>query len=153
SVVLERLRPMADTVTGSPGIAIPLAALHVNCDGPNGPVTVAVSNGETVTLQEDPDGGGIYRGQWTPPAAGHYTLTLPNNDVVQVIPPYSYQKTTFQYRTIAGTRAVGYGLKPGFPILLGPNSFDTLWVENFGVVHSSASMNDLGPWPSAGQTV
>jgi subtilisin family serine protease len=83
-VVLARLRPTQSTVVGSAGTPIPLKAMHINCTGSiDLLVDVEVSTGEVVTLV-DPEGDGIYSGQWTPPDGSNYALTFPNGDVVQV---------------------------------------------------------------------
>ncbi|MBI4488165.1 MAG: S8 family serine peptidase, partial [Deltaproteobacteria bacterium] len=75
STVLSRLRPISDTITGSIGTPIDLAALHINCADPNGNVSVTVDpGGQMVTLMDDglgidqAEGDGIYSGQWTPSA-------------------------------------------------------------------------------------
>jgi len=64
---------------------------NINCANPNGNVSVSVSPGNsTVTLLDDGTGtdqaagDGIYSAQWTPSAAGTYTLIFPGNDSVTV---------------------------------------------------------------------
>jgi len=149
SVVLARLRPTLNTVVGSVGTPINLDALHINCAAPNGLVNVNVSTGDVVTLQ-DPDGDGIYSGQWTPPAIGNYTLTFPNNDVVQVavLQPYSYSATSYNYRAIAGS-SLNFGddstasITPGFPILFGGGSFNTLFVSSNGNVNFTTAFPEF----------
>jgi hypothetical protein len=90
TVVQTRLRPIANTTSASPGVPLNLASLNIRCANPNGNVTVSVSSGGTITLVDDGSGSdqasgdGIYSGQWTPPAAGTYTLTFPGNDKVTV---------------------------------------------------------------------
>lgn len=91
-VVQSRLRPIGNSITGTTGTPIDLAALHINCANPNGNVTVTVTSGgqtvTTVTLLDDglvPDqasGDGIYSGDWTPTSAGTFTLAFPGGDNV-----------------------------------------------------------------------
>ncbi len=86
-VVLSRLRPLGTSLSVGMG-PIKLAALHINCADPNGNVTVNVSNGDVVTLNDDGlsndqvTGDGVYSGSWTPPAGGTYTLSFPGGDNV-----------------------------------------------------------------------
>src|SRR6266702_1757754 len=91
STVLARTQPAGSVVNSYLGRPITLSALHINCAAPNGDVTVTVSpTGETITLLDnglniDIDAGdGVYTGTWTPPSAGVFTLTFPNQDVVTV---------------------------------------------------------------------
>lgn len=93
-VVQSRLRPIGNSITGTTGTPIDLAALHINCANPNGNVTVTVTSGgqtvATVTLFDDgvaPDqasGDGIYSNDWTPTSAGTFTLAFPDGDNVTV---------------------------------------------------------------------
>ena len=91
STVLSRLRPIANTINGSVGQPIDLAALHINCGNPNGDVVLTVDpTGESVTLVDDgaasdqAEDDGIYSGQWTPSSHGTFTLTFPDGDTVTV---------------------------------------------------------------------
>lgn len=58
--------------TIQPGVPTTLSALSINCASPAGPVTVALSGGEVITLHDDgvaPDlaaGDGIFTASWTP---------------------------------------------------------------------------------------
>src|SRR6185369_4743822 len=90
-VVQGRLQPVASTISASPGVPVYLAYENINCATPNGNVSVSVSPGNlSVTLLDDETGGdqavgdGIYSAQWTPSAAGTYTLTFPGNDKITV---------------------------------------------------------------------
>ena len=90
-VIQARLQPIASTISASPGVPVNLGYQNINCANPNGNVNVSVSPGNsTVTLLDDGAGAdqaagdGIYSGQWTPSAAGTYTLTFPGNDKVTV---------------------------------------------------------------------
>jgi subtilisin family serine protease len=89
STVLSRIRPIANTINGSIGTPIDLAALHINCGNPNGDVVLTVDpTGESVTLVDDGavsdqvEDDGIYSGQWTPLSHGTFTLTFPDGDTV-----------------------------------------------------------------------
>ncbi len=91
STVLARTQPPGSVINSYLGRPVTLSALHINCAAPNGDVTVTVSpTGETITLLDnglgsDIDAGdGVYTGTWTPPSAGIFTLTFPNQDVVTV---------------------------------------------------------------------
>jgi subtilisin family serine protease len=91
STVLGRLRPLGPSLMTAVGVPIELSALHINCIGPNGEVTVTVSpTGETVTLVDNGlgndlvAGDGIYTGSWTPSSGGTFTLAFPNDDNVTV---------------------------------------------------------------------
>jgi thermitase len=90
TVIQTRLQPVANTISASPGVPVLLASLNIKCASPNGNVSVVVSSGGSVTLLDDglgadqATGDGIYSGQWTPTAAGTYTLTFPGNDKVTV---------------------------------------------------------------------
>src|SRR5262249_26072752 len=92
STVLSRLRPVANTINGSVGTPIDLAALHINCGEPNGDVVLTVNpTEETVILADDglasdqSGGHGIYSRQWTPSSHRTFTLTFPDGDTVTVI--------------------------------------------------------------------
>jgi subtilase family protein/fervidolysin-like protein/HYDIN/CFA65/VesB family protein len=95
SILLSRLRPIDDSLIGSVGTPIDLAALHINCANPAGEVAIAVSpGGQIITLLDDgigidqAAGDGIYSGQFTPAAFGTFTLTFSNGDIVTVaVPP------------------------------------------------------------------
>src|SRR5262249_13146260 len=76
------------------GEPILLEALHLNCENPNGDVTVSISPGNTtVTLHDDGlagdklAGDGLYSANWTPLVSGTYTLTFGGsvNDTVTIV--------------------------------------------------------------------
>ena len=71
-----------------------LEVLHLNCENPNGDVTVSISpGGTTITLHDDGlngdklAGDGLYSAIWTPTVSGDYTLTFGGsiNDSVQIV--------------------------------------------------------------------
>src|SRR5256885_3851187 len=91
STILSRTQPQGSVINSYLGRPITLSALHINCAAPNGNVTVTVApSGETITLLDNGlgsdigAGDGLYAGTWTPPSAGVFTLTFPNQDVVTV---------------------------------------------------------------------
>ena len=91
SSIQTRVQPVASTISASPGVPVVLASLNINCANPNGNVVVSVSPGSSsVTLLDNGASAdqaaadGIYSGQWTPSAAGTYTLTFPGNDKITV---------------------------------------------------------------------
>src|SRR5436309_1048607 len=149
STILSRLRPIGTSITASAGTPIDLAVLHINCATPNGTVPVTVNPGGTnLTLQDDGlqtdqiAGDGVYSGQWTPPAEGTYTLTLPGGDVVTVyvLRGYTVSSTAFSYRTISGTNLnlgddSSAAITSPFPVLFGGGSFTTLHVSSNGNVN------------------
>lgn len=150
---------------------VDLAVLHINCVAPNGNVTVLVDGGgETGTLLDDGLGtdqeadDGIYSGQWLPPGIGSHSLTIPNAELVvnpddgstavvddvvsvQVLSPYRFStEVGFNYRNITGTELPlgddDSGLiAPGFPILFGGGSFNTLFVNSNGNISFTASFS------------
>jgi subtilisin family serine protease len=150
SVVLSRLRPISDLIATSVSGPIDLAALHINCDSPNGSVQIPVDpGGDAVTLVDDganPDqvaGDGIYSGRWTPSATGVYTLGFPGSDnvVAQVLSGYTYTLSppgSF-YRDITGTNlhlddeSVERITSP-FPIHFGGGGFNNLYISSNGTI-------------------
>jgi thermitase len=91
TVVQSRVQPIGSTISASPGVPVSLGYLNVRCASGNGNVNVVVNPGNsTLTLLDDGAGSdqsvgdGIYSAQWTPSAAGTYTLTFPSNDIVTV---------------------------------------------------------------------
>ncbi len=91
STVFSRLRPIGNTLSGSVGVPVDLAALNINCANPNGNIDITVDPvGEIVTLVDDglgsdqAAGDGIYSGQWTPSATGVYSLTFPGGELLTV---------------------------------------------------------------------
>ena len=159
--VLSRLRPISDTITGSIGTPIDLAALHINCADPNGNVSVTVDpGGQMVTLMDDglgidqAEGDGIYSGQWTPSAGGTYTLTLPDGEVVtvEVLSNYSFAPTPFSWRTITGTNLnldddSSAQIASPFPILFGGGSFTDLFVSSNGNVNFTGPFTEYSHQP------
>jgi len=90
SIVQSRVQPSTNYVAASPGEAMTLRALNINCANPNGNVTVIARPGNQVlTLIDDgvaPDqaaGDGVYSGRFTP-VSGSYTLEFPSGDIVTV---------------------------------------------------------------------
>jgi hypothetical protein len=88
-VVQARLLPSVNAITISTGQTVDLAALHINCDKPNGAPSVQVQQPDgtvvAVTLLDDgvdPDQvktDGIYAVRWKPLGKGVYVLTFPNS--------------------------------------------------------------------------
>jgi hypothetical protein len=151
SVVLSRLRPKQDLVATSMGGPIDLAALHINCDAPNGTVQVSVDpGGGTLTLADDGAdsdqvaGDGTYSGRWTPSSTGAFTLGFPGSDNVtaQVLSGYSFASTDPNYLSITGTNlnldddnlAPGATVTSPFPLRFGGGSFNSLYVSNNGTI-------------------
>jgi subtilisin family serine protease len=106
SVVTSRLQPTEDSLSGTVGQPITLAALNINCAQPAGPVQVTVSpGGQMIALVDDGTGvdqaagDGVYTAQWIPPGPGNYTLTFPNGNPVQV--------------TLLSNYAVAQSVQPG----------------------------------------
>ena len=96
------------------GQALTLAVLNINCENPNGPVTITVQPGNvSVVLTDDGAGAdvvagdGIYTATWTPTTAGTYTLAFPGT-------VYDSNSGTVIPDTVSVT--VDGLLKPGFPV-------------------------------------
>ena len=93
SVVNARLQPLKDKLVASVGDTVDLASLHINCDQPNGSVSVSVSSSagdSTIDLEDDGlgddqvAGDGIYSGTYTVSTATDQSLTFPGADVVDI---------------------------------------------------------------------
>ena len=93
SVVNARLQPLTDKLVASVGDPVDLASLHINCDQPNGGVSVSVSSSDgnsTIDLEDDGlgndqvAGDGIYSGTYTVSTATDQSLTFPGTDVVDI---------------------------------------------------------------------
>jgi subtilisin family serine protease len=156
SVVTERLQPTLNSIAGTSGQPITLAALNINCAQPAGPVQVSVSpGGQTVTLVDDGTGidqaagDGIYTAQWTPSASGNYTLTFPTGDAIQVtvLSNYTVGEQSPTYQTITGTN-LNLGdddvatLTSPFPIQFGGGAFTSLYVSSNGTISFSNAFDD-----------
>ena len=110
--ITHRLFPTTDEIATAPGTPLLLSVLNVSCAQPNGATQVTVvPGGQTINLLDDgnaPDlaaGDGIYTGQWTPSAAGTYTLTFSTGDVIMasVLNSYVVAPAAYNYRSIVGT--------------------------------------------------
>lgn len=161
STVLSRLRPISDTITGSIGTPIDLAALHINCADSNGNVSVVVNpGGQVVALLDDglgidqAEGDGIYSGQWMPSDEGTFTLTFSGGDVVtvQILSNYSYSTTPFSWRTINGTN-LNLGddssarITSPFLIPFGGGGFSDLFVSSNGNVNFTGPFTEFSNQP------
>ena len=150
SVVGTRLQPTTTNTVGAAGSPVTIAYLNINCAQPDGPVSLQSSDGNTVTLHDDGKGAdqaagdGIYTGQFTPAAAGNYTLTFPGGDTANVdvltgYYPWPLQQDKYSYRTITGTSlnlgddAVATITSP-FPIQFGGGGFTDLHVSSNGTI-------------------
>lgn len=156
STVARRLQPTLDTIVGSAGTPILLAALNINCAQPAGPVTVNVVPGNQVINLADngtnPDQAaqdGIYTGQWTPPGVGNYTLTFSTSESIQVTVLQNYVggETGYNYQTIAGTN-LNLGdddlatLNLPFPVKFGGAGFSTAYVSSNGTISFTNAFDD-----------
>ena len=161
SEVMGRLQPVGDSPSVVVGLPATLAVLHINCASPAGDVTVTINpGGLTLTLKDDgvgPDqaaGDGIYTGQFTPAALGRYTVGVTGGETftLTALLPYSYQPTTYSYRTITGTNLAfvmdqAAQITPSFPVRFGGASFSSLWVSSNGTISFDipfASWNNTG---------
>lgn len=96
------------------GETLTLAVLNIDCENPNGAVTITLQPGNIpILLQDDGNGAdlvagdGIYTATWTPTAGGSYTLAFPGT-------VYDLNSGTVIADTI--TVNVDELLKPGFPV-------------------------------------
>jgi subtilisin family serine protease len=146
--VASRLLPVSDIISGSVGSPTTLSFLNIHCAQLAGNVTVVVMPGnQNVTLTDDGAGAdlaandGIYTAQWTPTQPGSYTLSFPDGSTasVEVLTPYGYTQTTYNYRTIAGANldlgddSVATIGSP-FAIPFGGGSFTNLYVSSNGSI-------------------
>jgi hypothetical protein len=146
--VASRLLPVADTISGSVGSPVTLAFLNISCAQPAGNVTVTVVPGnQSVTLVDDGSGAdqapgdGIYTAQWIPSEPGSYAISFPDGSTanVEVLTPYGYLETSYNYRTITGTN-LGLGddsvatVTSPFAIPFGGGSFTNLYVSSNGTI-------------------
>jgi hypothetical protein len=146
--VASRLLPIADVISGSVGSPVTLAFLNISCAEPAGNVTVNIMpGGQSVALADNGSGAdaaandGIYTGQWTPRAAGSYTVTFPDGSTaaVEVLTPYGVTQTTYSYRSITGTSlnlsddSIAT-LNSPFAIPFGGGSFTNLYVSSNGTI-------------------
>ena len=162
STVFSRVKPTANTVSGTLGTAIVVSALNINCAvGASATVVVNVSGASPLTLLDDgiaPDqaaGDGVYTASFIPafvPSGNQFTLTFPDGGTVTVQMqsevPYTVAASAYTYRTIAGTN-LNLGddtsdqvLSP-FPILFGGGSFNTLFVSSNGTVNFASAFNSF----------
>ena len=157
SVVAKRLQPTLDTMAGSVGRPIMLAALNINCAEPAGQVTVTVApGGQQITLTDNgaaPDqaaGDGIYSGTWTPSALGDYVLSFSTGDAVQVtvLNNYVLGGTPYSYQTVTGTN-LNLGddelatVTAPFPVQFGGAPFTQLYVSSNGTVSFTNAFDDF----------
>jgi subtilisin family serine protease len=157
SAVAKRLQPSLDTMAGSVGQPVTLAALNINCAQPAGAVTVTVSpGGQQITLTDNgtgPDqaaGDGIYSGTWTPTALGDYILSFSTGGTLQVtvLNNYVLGGTTYNYQTITGTN-LNLGddelatVTSPFPVQFGGGSFTQLYVSSNGTVSFTNAFDDF----------
>jgi Subtilase family/FG-GAP-like repeat len=146
--VASRLLPVPNTISGSVGSPVNLGFLNIQCGQPAGQVTAVVTPGnQSITLTDDGTGSdlvandGIYSGQWLPSATGSYSLAFPDGSTVEVevLTPYGYSQTSFNYQTISGTNldlsddGVATVSSP-FPISFGGGSFTSLYVSSNGTI-------------------
>jgi subtilisin family serine protease len=83
--VRSRVRPTTQAICTVVGAKTLLAVISVNCEKPDGPVSVSVvdPNGvaQTVILS-DPEGDGLFVEEWIPALAGDHTVTFTATDQV-----------------------------------------------------------------------
>jgi subtilisin family serine protease len=157
STVARRLQPTLDTVVGTAGSPITLAAIDINCAQPAGSVSVSVSPGNlTINLLDDgtfPDQAaqdGIFTGQWTPPGVGNYQLTFSSGDTVQVtvLNNYAAGEIGYNYQSITGTN-LNLGdddiatLVLPFSVQYGGAPFSTAFVSSNGTISFTNSFSDF----------
>jgi hypothetical protein len=160
STMLKRLQPTLDTIPGTIGQPVTIAALNINCAQPAGTVQVTVTPGNQIltlldngTEADQAAGDGIYTGQFTPPDLGNYSLALPNGDTVQVtvLSNYTAAETSYSYQTITGT-SLNVGdddvatITSPFPVQFGGGSFTNLYVSSNGTISFTNAFDDYTNW-------
>lgn len=160
STMLKRLQPTLDSIPGTIGQPITIAALNINCAQPAGTVQVTVTPGNQIltlldngTGADQAAGDGIYTGQFTPLAPGNYTLALPNGETAQVtvLSNYSAAETSYTYQTITGT-SLNLGdddvatITSSFPVQFGGGSFSNLYVSSNGTISFTNAFDDYTNW-------
>jgi subtilisin family serine protease len=144
----KRVIPVTDVVSGTAGTPVTIAALSMNCASPAGPVQATVTpGGQIINLVDDGSGAdqaagdGLFTGQWTPPANGTYTISLPWGDAFQVdvLSNYSYSSAASTYVSVTGTNlnltddSVAQVSSP-FPIQFGGGSFSQMYISSNGTI-------------------
>jgi subtilisin family serine protease len=166
--VFSRLTPIDNAVAAGAGQPVILKALNINCDHPNGTVSVAVSGGvPAVTLLDDgvlPDlaaGDGIYTAVFVPTASS-YTLTFPGGDVVSLEAGNAiYDSSSRAPRCYSsGPRCSTGGLVDGRASIAGgaelhqPNTINATCPDGpYGVYHNDESIDALAVSTLDGSTI
>jgi subtilisin family serine protease len=154
-IVKGRLAPLLSSLNIAVNSSLSLKALHINCENPNGDITLYNDGTTIVTLADggvsgdDVAGDGVYSLDWTPTLAGNYTLDYGNGDTIsiRVYDPATWKgyninvDSTFTKETITGT-SLGAGdetlstLASPFPIKIGGDTigFSTLYISSNGAI-------------------
>ncbi len=146
-------RPLSSELSARAGDKVLLEYLAIQGASPvAGPLLVAIGGDGTgqVTLRDDgvtPDlaaGDGLFSANWICPAdEGSYTLQFPDGDTItaSVTPSsggqYEYSAVSMDWRVFTGTNLGLYDddyqeLTLPFPVSIGENVYDLLWVQSNG---------------------
>ncbi|HYO56956.1 S8 family peptidase [Archangium sp.] len=163
-VLTSQVSPFINSLQVLRGGSVDIAAHHINCANPAGPLALNVTpGGGTVSLADDGKGmdqvagDGLYFAQWRPPGAGTYTLTYPSAETLTVTAMDVYRPAEvvpFAWRTITGTslnladNAVVQVTTP-FPVRYGNHlGFSDAWVSAEGYLSftdSRSSSSNVKP--------
>lgn len=154
-VVKGRLSPLSAELNIMINTPINLRALHINCENPNGDITLYDDGVTVITLKDDGLNGddvandGVYNLNWIPTIAGSYTLDYGDSDTIniRVYDPSSWKAYNylvdgvFTRETITGT-SINAGnetlatIVSPFPIYLAGDSmgFSKLYVSSNGAI-------------------
>lgn len=151
----RRLRPSFRNHHLAPGVAMPLRAININCEFPNGNIVVNASpSGESIVLADNGSGDdqvagdGVYSGRWTAPASGDYQLRFqdPIGDTIDVhVDPFL--KAGFPLTGMESGWYIGFWDSPAHQVLVGNIDAD----PEQEIVYASVSSGPLFAWNHDGR--
>ena len=159
-VVTKRLTPIKSNFLTGNNIETVFSVVNINCENPNGEVTISDSNGASFRLLDDGTGpdqtenDGVYTGLWSSSSPGNVSIYFPNDDVVianvydsEKLKPYTFKEDDFNYRNISGTNLhlsddSEASFESTFPINFGGyENFTTIHISSNGALSFSEDQN------------
>jgi hypothetical protein len=147
-VLTTQVAPFSNSLQVLRGGFVDIAAYHLNCANPAGPLSLNVTpGGGTVALADDGQGvdlaagDGLFATQWRPPGAGTFTLAYPGSETLTVTAMDVYrpaQVVPFEWRTITGTAlnvvdGTTVQVSTPFPVRYGNHlGFNDAWISSDG---------------------